>query len=130
MANPRTLLLAPSVALSTTPLVSAVVDITGCGQVAIEIATGTMVGALKVIVELSPDGSAFFADVFADTSGTASSGDLLVPISRKIHTFAVSDKTAKLMVDTRGYSHIRIQSYAATSGSASIWLNKLRLAAN
>lgn len=126
------MILSPAVALDdgTDPYVSDPVDIRGFGQLAFEIATGTMTGALKILVELSPDGDAFFPESVEDTSGTPSGGEVEVPISRVVRTFNASDSTVAFTLPCAGYGKVRIQAWAGTSGSAAIWVNKLRLAAN
>ncbi len=126
----RQILLDPSVAIDTTPNVLPAVEVRGFGQLAFEIATGTMVGALKLLLEFSPDGDGFFPESVEDTSGTSVAGELEVPISRVIRTFDASDSTVSFVVPCAGYSHIRISVYAGTSGHATIFLTKLRLAAN
>jgi hypothetical protein len=110
------------------------VDIKGWGQMAIEIDPTAIVGGLKIIVELSPDGSAFYPEPIEDPSGvTPASDTFTVPVyklQRELDCGAAGEESRAFQVPCAGYQSVRLKVIVGTSGTATIYIHKLRLAAN
>lgn len=118
-------------ALSTTPVVTTPQSIEGWAQVVLEIVPGAdLVGNLEIVVELAHEDGAFFAIPMEDpASGTTVSGDFQLPVKRLKYTVALATGAIALPVICPGYSSLRCQVTAGTSGSAVIWMHKTRLSA-
>lgn len=131
MATDRIKVLDPAVALDTDEYITDVIELIGYGQLSIEALPANMVGSLKIVLELSPDGDVFLPEALGDpASGSAIGGDYLVPTFRLVHTWDGNDPMPMLQIPCAGYQKARLKVSAGTSGNAMIFLNRLRLAAN
>jgi len=126
----REKVLDPGIALSPVEILTDTVDIGVCGQLGIEIVPDDVIGGLRVALELSPDGDVFFSEPIEDTSsGVAAGNDLRIPTYRLVRTWSGTTPIA-FFVEVAGYKKARLKVSVGTSGSAMIFINKLRLAVN
>lgn len=126
----RTQVIAPDLALDSTEVPSSVVDITGFGQLGIEVDVVDLTGDLSIVVELGPDDNAFYPEGIEDPStAVLSPPDMAVPVYRYVRTWSDTSSIA-FQVPCAGYKKIRLKVKAGTSAHVAIYVNKLRLAAN